>query len=55
VLAIHVGCHGKDPFLSWDKAKRAMSRGRFKDRRGRGDMNIYRCRLCSFWHIGRSS
>ncbi|MEO5866458.1 MAG: hypothetical protein ABIS14_01400 [Sphingomonas sp.] len=55
VLAIRVGCDGKTPYLSWERASKAMSRGRFYDRHGRGDMNVYRCRFCHSWHIGRSS
>lgn len=52
--AINVGCEGKSRYLTWEAGKKALSRGRFKALNG-SRMNIYRCRHCQFWHVGRSA
>jgi hypothetical protein len=49
------GCTGKTGFLSWDAAKRAMSRDRFHPDDRFGIIRPYRCRRCSSWHIGKSA
>ena len=53
---VPVGCVGKQGFLSWEQANRTLGRERFKPAKkaGRGRIAIYRCRVCSFWHIGAS-
>lgn len=48
-------CTGKTSYLTWDAASKAMSRGRFRRNDNReGQVTVYRCRICSGWHIGKS-
>lgn len=49
------GCTGKRQFLTWDQAKVAVGHSKFKSRKGRGQVKIYRCRRCHHWHYGASS
>lgn len=53
-VEVNPACTGKQPFLTWDAAKRAMSRDRFRPDSRDGILAPYRCRQCSFWHIGKS-
>lgn len=48
-------CQGKTGYLTWDQANRSLKRGRFTDLLGSGAMNVYRCRVCQFWHVGRGA
>lgn len=52
-------CHGKEAFVSWNAARKAIDRKR-RVKRFRGDdipvMEAYRCRECGGFHIaGRSA
>lgn len=54
-MRVDVGCAGKMKFLSWDHAKRSVKERRLRPKQGRGEMNIYRCRSCHHWHVGRGA
>lgn len=52
---MNASCTGKTGYLSWDGANKALRRHRFhSDPRG-GQLKIYRCRICAFWHYGTST
>ncbi len=45
-------CHGKDAFADRPLADAVLRR--MQHGRARGALNVYRCRWCRAWHIGRA-
>jgi len=50
--AVNAEC-SKTPFLSWPDANKALAGTRRNrgSRHNRKEKNIYRCSICSFWHL----
>jgi hypothetical protein len=56
-MQVNYGCDGKVQYRTYTEAKkkvRAMKRNKHLDK-GHQMLDFYRCRTCSFWHIGNSN
>lgn len=52
---MHPGCTGKHPYRTAIRAWRVVRRNkRCYGRRFCRVLDVYRCPLCRFWHIGKS-
>lgn len=51
---VAAGCRGKRSFLSWDLANKVAKRSRRSKMHDGDILRPYRCRWCSYYHIGTS-
>lgn len=54
-MTLHSGCTGKHPYRTAQRAWRTVRKPRiWRGRRFCKVLDVYRCKQCGAWHIGKS-